>query len=48
MVTDVMPYVERYGVKYPKPYKYKVKKIKNERKVHNNKRELKHGLYILH
>jgi hypothetical protein len=39
MITDVMSNVERYGIKYPKPYKYKVKKIDSNSKPNNDKKE---------
>jgi len=52
MITDVMPFVERYGLKYPKT-KYKVKKIDTDKKCNNDKKEkanekgsLGNGFYI--
>lgn len=38
MVTDIIRYVGRWGVMYPK-YKYRVEKINSDKKVNNDKKE---------
>lgn len=49
MVTDIIRYVDRWGVKYPK-YKYRVEKITVDKKVNNDKKErhddIGHRVYI--
>lgn len=47
MVTEVMPYIERYGVKFPKK-EIKVKKIDTDKKANNDKKELNNGMLFLY
>jgi hypothetical protein len=43
MVTDVMTDIRRWGTKYPVT-RYRVEKVKNEKKANNDKKEQKDAL----
>ena len=43
MIINTMPYIIRWGIKFPTSYKYKVKKINTNKNVNN---ERKYDEYI--
>jgi len=47
MVTDVMTDIRRWGTKYP-IIKYRVEKVKNEKKANNDKKYLDNKINALH
>lgn len=47
MVTDVMTDIRRWGTKYP-IIKYRVEKVKNEKKANNDKKYLDNKINDIH